>query len=287
MKLTKRLLLGGLLGLALLLASPVVLFRAWHLDRGETVLIDFGSEGNPPRTDIGLGLRMGSHSIQACCAHSTAVLELLDGARGAARKFEVRSADELVRGGYRSELRLRPNYLYEDFWYQARVFVPKDWVASSMPVIALQWHNTRDFFLGEVGTIPPLALDIRDNRWRVIKAWDRRWISPPTPPRVEGYRVVATAPMTPGKWIAWTFHVRWSPDDDGFLKVWMDGEPLVDIAGPVGHRDLIGPYMKAGVYVPGWKDIGLEQDVKARILYFDLIAASASRSKLPLPFKGG
>ena len=104
----------------------------------------------------------------------------------AARKFEVRSTDVFVRNGPRSELRLRPNYLYEDFWYQSRIFVPADWVPSSMPVVALQWHNTRDFFLGEVGTIPPLALDILNNQWRVIKAWDRRWISPATPPRVEG-----------------------------------------------------------------------------------------------------
>ena len=98
--------------------------------------------------------------------------------------------------------------------------------------------------------------------------------------------MVATALLTPGTWTEWTFHVRWSPDDDGFLKVWKDGEPLVDIAGPVGHRDLIGPYMKAGVYVPGWKDIGREENVQTRALYFDLVAASASRAKLPLAFNG-
>src|SRR5262245_3914827 len=140
MSFLSRILVTGLLGLLILLASFYLFFRVWHLDRSEIVFIDFRSESNPPRTDIGLGLRMDSHSIQACCAHSTAVVEGLDGSRGAARKFELRSGDPLVRDGYRSELRLRPNYLYEDFWYQSRILVPANWVATSMPVNALQWH---------------------------------------------------------------------------------------------------------------------------------------------------
>lgn len=284
MTLLKRLLFVGLVGLALLGLSALLLFRAWHLDRGQTVLITFPPDANPPRTDLGLLLRKGDYNLQACCTHSTGVVDGLSGARGPARKFEVRSTDPLVHQGFRSELRLRPNYMREEFWYQGRVLVPADWLRSEMPVIAMQWRNTRDFYLGDPANMPPLALYIIGSDWHVVKRWDSRWISTLTPPRVEGDLTAATAPLEPGKWSEWTFHVRWSPQDDGFLKVWKDGNLLVDMQGPIGHQDLIGPYMKVGVYVPGWNDIGLEKNVATRILYFNLIAASGSPAKLPLPF---
>jgi hypothetical protein len=249
------------------------------------VVIHFAKTPEPPHSDLRLLLREGAYSLQTCCDYSTAVVGGVRGAHGLARRFEVRSTDEMVRGSFRSELRLRPNYLHHDFWYQSRIFVPADWTQSAVPVVAMQWHNTRDFFLGEVGNIPPLALTIVQDEWRVVKAWDTRWISPETGKRVEGHRLVAEAPLESGKWSEWTFHVRWSPANDGFLKVWKDGRLLVDQPGPIGHRDLIGPYLKAGVYIPGWKDKGLETSVTSRQLYFDLIAASGTAADLPLAFE--
>jgi hypothetical protein len=274
------------LALFLLSSSIYLSVQAWHLSPGETVAIKPDASANPPRSDLGLLLRKGPYSVQLCCPHSMEVVKDLPGAHGPALRFEVRNTDSLVRGSFRAEGRLRPNHLHSEFWYQARILVPADWKPSATPVVAMQWHNTRDFFLGEVGAIPPLALDIVGSQWRVIRAWDRRWISPETPPRVEGHQLAATAPLEPGKWSEWTFHVRWSPNSDGFLRVWKDGQLLVEIEGPIGYQDLIGPYLKFGVYVPGWKDIGLEKDVTTRVLYFDLIAASASPANLPLAFTG-
>lgn len=269
---------------ALFAALCLAAFRAWHLNHDDAVIIRFGASSMAPITDIGLFLRNGDYSLQTCCDHSSEVVRGVSGSIGFARRFELRTTDALVRGSFRSELRLRPNHLREDFWYQSRIFVPADWTESSTPVVAMQWHNTRDFFLGESGNIPPLALDILRGEWRIVKAWDKRWISPETPPRVQGHQVVASVPLSPGTWSEWTFHVRWSPDSDGFVQVWKDGRLIADVPGPIGHQDLIGPYLKAGIYIPGWKDKGRETAVSKRVLYFDLIAASGSAERLPLSF---
>jgi hypothetical protein len=280
----KRILIALFAAIVALSGLMVFVFRAWHLGQDDTVIVRFSKDSSPPHSDLGLLLREGDYSLQTCCKYSTTVVDGVGGARDAARKFEVRTTDTMVRGSFRSELRFRPNYLHSEFWYQSRIFVPADWVASDAPVVAMQWHNTRDFFLGESGNIPPLSLNIVRGEWLVGRAWDKRWISPETPPRVEGQDVAARAPIEPGKWTEWTFHVRWSPGNDGFLKVWKDGRLLADQPGPIGHQDLIGPYLKAGVYVPAWKDKGLEAGITSRRLYFDLIVATADAAKLPLAF---
>ena len=42
-------------------------------------------------------------------------------------------------------------------------------------------------------------------------------------------------PLEKGVWHDWILHVRWSYDSDGFVEAWLDGEQVIDYAGPVGN----------------------------------------------------
>jgi hypothetical protein len=282
----KRVFFFGFFALALVTLSAVALIRFWHIAPDDTISIRFDPSDTPPKSDLALLLRRGSYRLQTCCPHSTEVVSGIPGALGPARRFVLRSSDTPLYGGYRSELRLRPNLMGRDFWYQGRVLLPDDWTISSTTVNVMQWHGTRDVIFGESSTVPPLALDVTGNKWRVLKAWDDRWISPDVP-RVQGHRVIVTSPIERGQWTTWTFHVRWSATSDGFVRIWKNGVPLLDLPGPVGFNDLVGPYLKAGLYIPGWIENGLEPQVPVRTLLFDELTASASRSELPIAVAGG
>ncbi|VGO22326.1 DUF1961 family protein [Pontiella sulfatireligans] len=61
------------------------------------------------------------------------------------------------------------------------------------------------------------------------------------------------------KWINFKVQIKYSkysldhdvPLESGFVKVWMDGEPVVDWTGDIGKNDEKGPYFKYGIYKPG------------------------------------
>jgi hypothetical protein len=38
------------------------------------------------------------------------------------------------------------------------------------------------------------------------------------------------------RWYDWVFHFRFSPDSDGFIEAWVDGEQVADITGANVHR---------------------------------------------------
>lgn len=60
-----------------------------------------------------------------------------------------------------------------------------------------------------------------------------------------------------GKWVKWTFYVKWTYDDTGFVKVYKNGKLFHSYKGPIGFKDAQGPYIKFGLYNSWWgnKDI--------------------------------
>jgi hypothetical protein len=62
-------------------------------------------------------------------------------------------------------------------------------------------------------------------------------------------------------WHDFIVNVKWSWEEDGYCRVWIDGHQVVDDSGPIGYNDARGPYFKTGIYrdtIPG-----------THILYFD------------------
>jgi len=68
------------------------------------------------------------------------------------------------------------------------------------------------------------------------------------------------------EWVSWEIHVRWSGDTTGFIKLWKNGELMID------RRNIVtsppeGCYFKLGINKFGW---GTEKStVERRVVFFD------------------
>lgn len=225
------------------------------------------------RSELALFRGHADYAIQSCCEGSTFTVAGLDSDKTTVRGFRVRPTDSRVKGNFRSELRMRPTPVGWDLWYRSNIYVPADWKESATPVIAMQWHGSKDFFLFEPGKYPPLELNITNGAWVINKSWDSRILTTKTPlGNTEGITRIGSAPLIKGHWQRWTFHVRWSVSGKGVIQAWLGDTLVANDCGPNAHRDLIGPYLKAGVYVPRWGYHGGEPGISERLLYFDNIA---------------
>lgn len=136
----------------------------------------------------------------------------------------------------------------EDRWYAFSTFLHEPWPRHEANEVLAQWHASPDpIIANEHGRGPPLALRVVDNYFRVSYGWDSKFRS--TEKHIAKY-TLWYAPLEVGKWIDWIFLVRWSYGADGMVKIWKNGELIVDYDGPNAYNDVRGVYLKLGLYHP-------------------------------------
>jgi hypothetical protein len=74
-----------------------------------------------------------------------------------------------------------------------------------------------------------------------------------------------------GQWVDFIYNIKWSPDDDGFIRVWKDGEQIVDYRGPTCYEANRGPYHKFGIYRGG-------KDEMTQIIWHDEYRRGTTKS---------
>jgi hypothetical protein len=77
--------------------------------------------------------------------------------------------------------------------------------------------------------------------------------------------------------------VRWSDDDDGYLELWKDGESVFRREGLNAFNDMLGPYLKIGLYISDWTRRYREPGSghERRSLYFDAVEVVKNDLLLP------
>lgn len=252
------------------------------MQTNQTVSISFDPNEPVASGTWELWNRQGQYEMQACCPDSTEIIDAPGELTGYARRFSVRVGEPLVRGNHRTELRLRPNPLGEVFMYTIRTYVPVNWQHNPELAIIMQWHGSKDFFIGEQGRSPPLEIGIVEDQYVISKSWDSRLLSNGGSGNVEGHAEIGRMPLDTGRWVTWTILARWSAGEDGFIRIWADDALLANDTGPNAHRDLMGPYLKAGIYVPGWHYVGPRGDVSERtMLVGEIMVRGAGESEIP------
>jgi hypothetical protein len=75
------------------------------------------------------------------------------------------------------------------------------------------------------------------------------------PPGASGSGRRYAMPKLPlGRWFDMIFHVRYSPDADGRIEIWMDGKRVVAYEGPTASKAAADRfYHKAGLYRDRWE----------------------------------
>lgn len=161
----------------------------------------------------------------------------------AARFTVPRAADS-----YRSEVSLPSENGFKERWYGISLLVPKNWKLdpNKGADIVIQWHAVPG---NSKPTHPNLAIAIQNSNWLV------RQSSGSPQDVVDRKKTQLTGSLEPGAWVSWVIHARWSPDDDGRLRIWKDGEAALDFAGPNVYGTIgkeYTPYLKTGIYHPEW-----------------------------------
>lgn len=55
------------------------------------------------------------------------------------------------------------------------------------------------------------------------------------------------------QWVQWTYHIKWSYTNSGFIRIYKNGKLFYDYNGPTGFKDDQAPYIKFGLYNSTWK----------------------------------
>jgi len=194
-------------------------------------------------------------------------------ADGKIRKSAKKRAEIGTRDDSKSQL-----FEYgKEYWYRFSVYIPNDWVNEPNPEnqnkknheVISQWHwktENED----ESGR-PALSLNINSGQWNIINSFQRDSIK--LNKATEVSNVVYKSEIVKGKWTTWTVNARWSADQNGILKIWMNDNLVVSEQGRNSNakRDIV---FKFGLYKPKW--MSSPTNVDSRVIYFDDILISSS-----------
>jgi len=149
---------------------------------------------------------------------------------------------------FRAEISLRSERGYQERWYSERILVPKDWVHEHKEPgndIVMQWHGIPGNWKP---TFPNLEISIGGDHWHVRESHG----SARNPTREKRSLQI---PVVPGKWTHWVIHAKWSPTEEGLIRIWKDHQLVFERKGPNVYGDIgveYTPYLKTGIYHPEW-----------------------------------
>lgn len=126
----------------------------------------------------------------------------------------------------------------QNFWYSISVLVDQGAISHGDGQLITQWH-AQGFnpFMGLYLSDGRLNLTIRHSS---LKSDTRPYVLTPWVDKGQVQR----------KWMTFVFNARISPfvADNPFLKVWRDGQLLINYEGPLGYDTTNLPYAKIGFY---------------------------------------
>jgi hypothetical protein len=146
-------------------------------------------------------------------------------------------------------------------WYGWSVYVPADQPNDGKFDIISQfhdWHNGQPAWAVD-GTAPTNITLGEDGMLR-FSLKHQGPVDPVTGNPTTVHPLFDLAPATKGAWHDFVVNVRWTHLSTGFLKVWLNGELLVDYTGPtyMDYGAGKGPYFKMGDYkgIYNWPGTG-------------------------------
>ncbi|MEP7244980.1 MAG: polysaccharide lyase [Gammaproteobacteria bacterium] len=173
-----------------------------------------------------------------------------------------------------------------EYWYGFSIYLPASYVKDNLWEFVAQWHNIPDKNKGEATDLnPPLSLGTQNGVWSINTIWDSRVLTEKK--TYEGKKMYQLGAYNTGKWTDFVFHVRWSPNSNGFLQVWKDGVKVIDASGGIAFNDAVGPYLKMGIY-KGWTTRTTPAgNVSVRTLYHDEVRIADSGGSYAAVSPGG
>jgi hypothetical protein len=160
----------------------------------------------------------------------------------------VRMTVPRAPNSFRAEISLPHEQGFQERWYGARFFIPEAWEfdPNHGNDLVIQWHGIPGNFRA---TYPNLEISIGNDRWFIRQSFG----SPQTKPTRTNTKL--DDPVVRGRWVSWVVHAKWSPGEDGSMKIWKDGAVVFERQGPNVYGTIgvdYTPYLKTGIYRPEW-----------------------------------
>ena len=192
-------------------------------------------------------------------------------------KFEVRNGDcasdssgwnDCEQDRQRSELseRNKSTISGHEYWYGWSMYLPEDFVHLYPATVTLGQFHQKD-------SHPVWLFQLNENAYAVSEL---------TKGAIFSEWQLANIDDMKGKWTKLEIHVKWTKNDDGFFKVWVNGKEKVNYIGETMTAKAI--YFKYGIYqreLAGYKFKGNYNDpIPTQIVYYSNVRRANSRKDL-------
>ena len=165
----------------------------------------------------------------------------------AALRFTLMPTDPLTASSFRCETAFSPGAtglpIGKVFWHAFAIQIP-DWRGTTDEQQLAQWHG------GDTsGMLPIFALLVRGNTMRIVLRYDGS--ASPSLATAQTRVVWSTNNWPPNTWITVVTQalVSTNPAAAPFLRTWINGQRVVNYAGPLGYNQPTTlPYVKHGIY---------------------------------------
>ena len=123
-----------------------------------------------------------------------------------------------------------------DVWYSFSLYLPLDFPVVDRRLVLGQWKQACGDCAADHS--PGIANRYRNGVFSItIQNGDRRVV------------LFEEKADIRGRWNQLVYHLRLTPQPDGFLQAWLNGQQVVDYRGPLGYPDdLDRVYFKIGLY---------------------------------------
>lgn len=200
--------------------------------------------------------------------------------------FELDTNAATVAGGKRSELALNAGFtMPRVVWFGFAIYQPSIGMGrDTTKDIIIQWHG----HLSNAGQPPPIS--VRDTSNEV---WLRVQWSTDDGTTIMGTTDMRIDSVKHDQWIYWVFRIvfNYQPTGDGLIEIWENGQYIKRWSGANCYNEGSYPYLKFGIYKPGWNAGIYPADGSARKIYFDQVRVADSNgnyySVAPIPVSDG
>ena len=194
-------------------------------------------------------------------------------------RFEVREGDcggdkkysDCKSNRQRTELQTKEfQKRNKEYWYSASIYLPDNYI-SVAPVRSVFTQ------IYEKGWKPILMITDRSNEWLEIgRMWSGEYVEMKKGIKINDMK---------GKWTDILINARYSREEDGYLKVWVNDKLILEAL----NIKNITPYTKRGVgldfgiyqtFVSGWKREHRDKPYPTMVVYFDEVNLGTSKEKV-------
>jgi hypothetical protein len=198
-------------------------------------------------------IRQGWDNQESCCSYSMTRSTNFKRTGNSSLRVELRKWDPDVSGSKRAELTdnsypMPPQTNIR--WWSFSSYLPNDWQQDDVREMFAQWHYKPTSGVA-VGASPPIGLYMNKGNWEVTILYDSVDINIDRGANIKE-RTFVLGPWQKNVWNDWVFNINYSHRDDGYVRIWKNGQLVLDYRGKCWYNGSYDPQFKVGLYKWAW-----------------------------------